>query len=1087
VTKDVIAKRLREAGIGTERFVDIHDGGKGTYDHTHHEPDEVSGNYGVRATATDNLVIIDVDDYNGLDDESGLEAIKELPLTLEEKTPHGGTHRFYNVPPTEDGRFIAAVLKDEFGSENPKPSWGEVRVANQYVVAAGSQLDGCDKEWCDQCDDPDGGRYRVTEDGGREIVEIPADDFVDALSEDPNLREEEEVDDEPESDTPDDWEHDEDEILEYALEESDDEKLKRLWRGDYSDYDGDRSEAESALAYKLAFWLQGDKGAVRRAMDRARTKKWDERTDDSYRESILEAVGKCSEYYDPSSASKEKAPTYDEEEVERGQKLLQAECTPTDPAGELAHEEGQYGYWEEQYDENGEVVGYQWDGVTNFTLETLEHLETDEGELLKVRVHPAHPMEDHYDVDIHPTVFNETRTFKEEIVRGRTTRYEPGNKNQTALNDLRETVGSQMVPQRTGVEHIGLVGEDYDEWVSPKGTITDEGAAEDPDHRFYSKGGSSGGSDSQGGALARKWQLEPETLADYDDDDVARILELLPNTRKYDRGLPILGWFYAAPLRPLIHDWEDEFNLLQVVGSTGTGKTSTLKTFWEAFGMDPDPFSASDTPFTLMKHMSSSNGIPVWIDEYKPADIRSDRLDKLHRRLREVTKGTAVSKGRANLGEVLFHIKAPVVVSGEQKFSQSVPAVRRRAIMTTLSEEPTRDGTEYTRAFCELTGTPYEGSDGTPQYPTGYDVLDHARAYYQYILSHSPEELRNLWNGCREDVGNLLSKRGLMFESSEFQGAQTILFGYRLYREFAEELGADLEQLPDESDVGDALEHFGENIGKGGKRRGYDDSFLELFSQAAAAGYIERDEAFRFVDSQKWETEVLAFHMPSVYPAVRRYVRDYNLGDEYNIIGKNDYISAFKDKIEKDASHVLGYQKQRLEGGHTRCVIIDPRATRERLGSDFDLRAFDRAHDEEEESSESGGDDGGGGGRQSQTEDQEAESQPAAQTSASASDGGSSEAAADGGEPDAVTDDGADLDDLKPDLPPEEAEGNRADARRLAWILEGSSSMSKTDIRNAAKAEFEMNLGRAGKVLDWAVEKTNLIEKVNEDADEYRV
>jgi len=88
-----------------------------------------------------------------------------------------------------------------------------------------------------------------------------------------------------------------------------------------------------------------------------------------------------------------------------------------------------------------------------------------------------------------------------------------------------------------------------------------------------------------------------------------------------------------------------------------------------------------------------------------------------------------------------------------------------------------------------------------------------------------------------------------------------------------------------------------------------------------------------------------------------------------------------------------------------------------------------------------------------------------------------SAAAADGGEPTS----------LKPDLPPEDAEGNRADARRLAWILEGSSSMSKTDIRNAAKAEFEMNLGRAGKVLDWAVEKTNLIEKVNEDADEYRV
>lgn len=60
----------------------------------------------------------------------------------------------------------------------------------------------------------------------------------------------------------------------------------------------------------------------------------------------------------------------------------------------------------------------------------------------------------------------------------------------------------------------------------------------------------------------------------------------------------------------------------------------------------------------------------------------------------------------------------------------------------------------------------------------------------------------------------------------------------------------------------------------------------------------------------------------------------------------------------------------------------------------------------------------------------------------------------------------------------------RADAQYLAELLEGRGSLSKTQIRNEAKEEYDMNLGRAGKVLEWSVEKTKLIEEIGED--EYR-
>jgi KaiC/GvpD/RAD55 family RecA-like ATPase len=518
------------------------------------------------------------------------------------------------------------------------------------------------------------------------------------------------------------------------------------------------------------------------------------------------------------------------------------------------------------------------------------------------------------------------------------------------------TVGSQLAPRRKGVEHLGLHGAEYDEWVTPDGVITAEGVAEDPDHAYYAKGG---GSDSDGGAVSRKWSLDAETVGEYDREAVVKILELLPQTRRTERGVPVLGWFYAAPLRPHILDWSDEFNLLQVVGVTGTGKTTFLKTLWEAFGMDPDPFDASDTPFTHMKHMASTNGVPVWIDEYKPADIRSDRLDELLRLLRASTKGRAVPKGRANLDEVMFYLRAPVVVSGEQKFSTSNPAVRRRSIMTNLSKMATEKGSSYRRAFAELTGKEtYETSDGDLVYPDGYDLQEHARAYYQYVLEQSNDDLKELWNEAGEDTKEYLSRLGISLENTERQGAQTVLFGIRLYRRFGKSLDADLSTIPDKNDVLEAFEHIGSNIGKDGKRRGYADSFLELFAQAAANDYVNRTEAYRVIHSQKFGGEVLAFHMPTVYSAVKKYQRDYGLSDEYNIIGKNDYLDEFKDKIDRGGSYAEAVNhKTRFDDGAVKCVVIDHQYAAETLGSDFDLRSFGINTEDDMETADSSDDD----------------------------------------------------------------------------------------------------------------------------------
>ena len=970
--KKTVVRRLEEAGLDTDRVVDVEEGKKRSVNHAQVAAALVSGNYGIYATADDQLVWIDVDDYDDLDDKSGLSALARLPVTFEQGTPHSGTHRAYVVEPDEDGRMIAEVFEDhpDIGKKNPNPTWGEVRVANQYVVGAGSQLDDCEKGWCDDCAKPDGGWYTVQSD--KPIATISADDLVDVLLADPNYAPEEDdtenssLSDHSTPETPsrsteagsnvsDDA--DLKDILSYALTDSNDEKLKRLWRGDYSDYDGDRSEAESALAYKLAFWLQGDKGAVERAMNGTnlpddvsppRLAKWEERGSDGYQASVLEAVDAQSEHFEPSRRKNADPSEIDYSEVDRGDAILAATTGANEPAGDLMLKNGCYGYEHVERDEHGNVERRDFQTVTNFTLETRAKLNTYEGELLTIRVHPHNPREEPYDVQVHPTVFNETRSFKEEIVRGWTTQYSPGKYTQKALNDLRMTVGAQDAPNHEGTEFIGMHGNGFDEWVTPNGTLTADGWADDPEYVYYEKGGDM---DSES-SLAQKWELDAEDGADYDADAVRTILEKLPRTRRPDRGLPVLGWFYAAAFKPIIHARENEFPLLQVSGGTETGKTSTLEMFYEAFGAESSPFGCGDTRFTIEKKLSGSCGLPIWLDEYKPTDLGSKALDWLHRRLREVTREKTVAKGRPNLGEITMKFRAPVVFSGEQTVTEA--AVRRRTVITTFSSGSTTG--EYQRAFSELTGASYTGESGEEQFPVGEDLHEHALAYYRHILGYTPEEAIQMWKDAREETADILQELDIGgLDDSEFRGLQTVTFGVQMHRRFAEEMDVAEETIPERGDLKRALSHAAGNIGPDGQRREHIDEFTELLTQAASAGYLEEDVHYRVVDSAKWETTALAFHMPTTFSVVKKYVREFNLEDDYSIIGKNDYLDNFRDKAEEASGYPLDVNRKirGLENG-TKAVYIDTELAAEHLRDGFNLRAFTSTDEEDEESADIG-------------------------------------------------------------------------------------------------------------------------------------
>jgi hypothetical protein len=960
---ETVAERLQDVGLSPKRFIDVVDGEKKSVDHEAQLPTQVSGNWGLYATGSDALVILDIDDYHDLEDKSGHAALGRLPDTFEQRSPHGGTHRLYAVEPTDDGRLVAAALSDAFGNPNLKASWGEVRTDNQYVVGAGSQLHGCGKDWCSDCADPDGGHYAVAAD--REIAELDAEQLIDVLSADPELSKETEPDRQNLKDFDTDHATDDADVSVFDV-------LSRAYDTDNRhehpvhgsttgtnfmvDEDGETWRCWRHSCTGNALHLVGMEEGLIDCGDWQGTgldsETWAE-IFDAARDRGLD-VGDPPDGIEYGSAPTEED-DLDEDEVERGEAILAAQRGVTDPFGDLVHQNGHYGYNFERKDSQGNPYT-EFVSVCNFTL-SLEHvIETYEGKLMSIRVHPASPMEDPYTVQVHPTVFNSARTFNEEVVRGRTTHFQPQKNADETLKNLRLTVGHQPAPQHEGTEYIGLHGDGYDEWVTPAGTLTADGWAEQPTHKYYEKGGS----EDMESSLVEKWTLNPDAGADYDADIVRAILERVPEIRQPDRGLPILGWWYAAPLKPIIHDIEGEFNLLQVTGDTEAGKTSTLQLFYQLFGADEAPFGCGDTNFTIEKKFASSCGLPIWLDEYKPTDLSERKLNWLHRRLRELTREKSVSKGQQDLGEITFKMRAPAVFSGEQTVTEA--AVRRRTVMTHLTDQATTGAQQ--EAFCELSGASYTDAEGNERYPAGYDLHEHALAFYQHVLSKDVAELREAWQAAREKTREHLRALDVPdLDGSEFQGLQTIVYGVGIYRQFADAMDVPESAQPDDVAVRRALQHVLSNIGPEGRRREHIDEFVELLDQAAAAGYLEEGAHHRVYQPQLTDGDALAFHMPSAFSAVKKFVREYNIEEEYSLLGKNDYLDSFRDKAEQGESYPLkvNHRVRGIDNG-SKAVVIDPHRAATVLPDGFNLSAFTEVADERDATGSGGDDPDGFGG-----------------------------------------------------------------------------------------------------------------------------
>ena len=151
-------------------------------------------------------------------------------------------------------------------------------------------------------------------------------------------------------------------------------------------------------------------------------------------------------------------------------------------------------------------------------------------------------------------------------------------------------------------------------------------------------------------------------------------LEILTHLTKLHEPVvitPILGWMAAAPLRALFR----QFPILSVVGGSGWGKTTMLRTILESFGfwIKSPPTLTGSTPHAILSYASSTNAFPIWFDEVRPG-ARPEARTTLEQVIRDAWDGSSTIKGGLEAQRMRINsmpARAPLLVSGEDTFSET--------------------------------------------------------------------------------------------------------------------------------------------------------------------------------------------------------------------------------------------------------------------------------------------------------------------------------------------------------------------------------------------------------------------------------
>jgi len=301
-----------------------------------------------------------------------------------------------------------------------------------------------------------------------------------------------------------------------------------------------------------------------------------------------------------------------------------------------------------------------------------------------------------------------------------------------------------------------------------------------------------------------------------------------------------LGWFFASPLMSVFQDAGIRFPHLNIFGTKGSGKTTTvLRLFLPLMGLPrPSTWTPNTTMFVIRSLFSSTNGVPISFGEFRAATLQSARSDFLRILLMAYDTGRD-ARGQADLSTKTYDLLAPVVVDGEDALSD--PALRERTIFVNLHPEDIPDGSPPFLAMERLLALP---------------LADFAGRYLQYTLTLTKQHLAKLFEvylaRARECPLHLPDRMR--------RNMAVVLCGQHIYNDFVAQYGG--TQL--EITVGAftaMVEAQGILLTDGRSRSSVDDFVEDMVAYLSSSS----DYKYSFIARYDPERGVVWFHLPSAH------------------------------------------------------------------------------------------------------------------------------------------------------------------------------------------------------------------------------
>jgi hypothetical protein len=304
---------------------------------------------------------------------------------------------------------------------------------------------------------------------------------------------------------------------------------------------------------------------------------------------------------------------------------------------------------------------------------------------------------------------------------------------------------------------------------------------------------------------------------------------------------PIIGWFFAAPFKPILNESHIRFPLLNLYGSKGSGKTSTLLKVMLPLAGYVKPYSqdCSTTHFVLMSYLSSTNAVPIYLTEFRRATLSEREYSSLKRVLLQMYDVGHDARGRQNQTTQEYALSAPVILDGEDAIQDA--AIMERSVIVTMDPVAIVEGSRAYQSFTELSARS--------------DLFKLAGKYVQSTLQWDAASVEQEWSACFAEIGKVFPpgvpdriKRNLT----------TVWFGMQRYAEFMNAHGANVT-LPSPELLCIPLENV-VNLKMGRTEMAVDEFVTDIVCEVALDRAV-RPFMFKYIEAER----VLWFHLTTAY------------------------------------------------------------------------------------------------------------------------------------------------------------------------------------------------------------------------------